>query len=40
MTKEQALELIKLLAAIESWSFADKHRMPLPTPPKRSMEGV
>lgn len=28
MTKEQALELIKLLSAVESWSFADKHRMP------------
>ena len=28
MTKEQALEIIKLLSAVESWSFADKHRMP------------
>lgn len=28
MTKEQALELIKLLSAVESWSFADKYRMP------------
>ena len=28
MTKEQALDLIKLLSAVESWSFADKHRMP------------
>jgi hypothetical protein len=28
MTKEEALALIKLLSAIESWSFADKHRMP------------
>jgi len=28
MTKEQALQIIKLLAAIESWSFADKHQMP------------
>ena len=28
MTKEQALQIIKLLAAIESWSCADKHRMP------------
>jgi len=28
MTKEQILQLIKLLAAVESWSFADKHRMP------------
>jgi hypothetical protein len=28
MTKEEALAIIKLLSAIESWSFADKHRMP------------
>lgn len=28
MTKEQALDLIELLSAVESWSFADKHRMP------------
>lgn len=28
MTKEQALQIIKLLAAVESWSYADKHRMP------------
>jgi hypothetical protein len=28
MTKEQALELLKLLSALESWSFADKHRLP------------
>lgn len=28
MTKEQALDLIKLLSAVESWSFTDKHRMP------------
>ena len=28
MTKEQALDLIKLLSAVESWSYADKHRMP------------
>ncbi len=28
MTKEQALQIIKLLAAIESWSYADNHRMP------------
>jgi hypothetical protein len=28
MTKEEALALIKLLSAMESWSFADKHRMP------------
>jgi hypothetical protein len=28
MTKEQALELLKLLSAMESWSFADKHALP------------
>jgi len=28
MTKEQALQIIKLLSAVESWSFADNHRMP------------
>ena len=28
MTKEQYLDLLQLLSAIESWSFADKHRMP------------
>ena len=28
MTKEQIVELIKLLSAMESWSFADKHVMP------------
>ena len=28
MTKEQVLELLKLLSALESWSFADKHAMP------------
>jgi hypothetical protein len=28
MTKEQILQLIKLLSAVESWSFADNHRMP------------
>ena len=28
MTKEQILQIIKLLSAMESWSFADKHRMP------------
>ena len=28
MTKEQVLDLIKLLSAVESWSFAEKHRMP------------
>ena len=28
MTKEQALDLLQLLSAVESWSMADKHRMP------------
>ena len=28
MTQEQILQLIKLLSAVESWSYADKHRMP------------
>ena len=28
MTKDQILDLLMLLSAIESWSFADKHRMP------------
>ena len=28
MDKSQTLELLMLLSAIESWSFADKHRMP------------
>jgi hypothetical protein len=28
MTKEQILQIIKLLSAVESWSFADKHQMP------------
>jgi hypothetical protein len=28
MTKAEALALIKLLSAMESWSFADNHRMP------------
>lgn len=28
MTKEQSLEVIKLLSALESWSFADKHHLP------------
>lgn len=28
MTREQALELLKLLSALESWSFADKHHLP------------
>lgn len=28
MTKAQLIELIKLLSAVESWSFADNHKMP------------
>lgn len=28
MTKPELIELIKLLSAIESWSFATKHPMP------------
>ena len=28
MTKEQALQIIKLLSAVESWSFAHSHQMP------------
>lgn len=28
MTKEQNIELLMLLSAVESWSFADNHRMP------------
>lgn len=28
MTKEQALEILKLLSALESWSFATKHDLP------------
>ena len=28
MTKDQTLDLLMLLSAIESWSFADKHYMP------------
>jgi hypothetical protein len=28
MTKEQMLDVIKLLSALESWSFAEKHRLP------------
>jgi hypothetical protein len=28
MTKEQMLEVIKLLSALESWSFAEKHSLP------------
>ncbi|CAB4195244.1 hypothetical protein UFOVP1298_6 [uncultured Caudovirales phage] len=28
MTKAETLEVIKLLSALESWSFADKHHLP------------
>ena len=28
MTKEQLLDILMLLSAVESWSFADKHHMP------------
>ena len=28
MTKEQALEIIKLLSAVESWSFSAGHMLP------------
>ena len=28
MTRKEILEIIKLLSAVESWSFADKHQMP------------
>ena len=28
MTKEQALEILKLLSALESWGFAANHPMP------------
>ena len=28
MTREQKLEMLMLLSAVESWSFADKHVMP------------
>jgi len=28
MTKDQYLDLLTLLSAVESWSLADKHRMP------------
>lgn len=28
MTKQQALDIIKLLSALESWSFANNQRMP------------
>lgn len=28
MTKEQILDIIKLLSALEAWSFAEKPRLP------------
>lgn len=28
MSKAQLIELLMLLSAVESWSFADKHQMP------------
>ena len=28
MTKQQILEVIKLLSTLESWSFADNHHLP------------
>lgn len=28
MTKAQLIEILMLLSAVESWSFADKHQMP------------
>jgi hypothetical protein len=28
MSREQILELLKLLSALEAWSFADKHNLP------------
>ncbi len=28
MSREQALELLKLLSALESWSFATNHPLP------------
>jgi len=28
VTKEKYLQIIKLLSAVESWSFAEHHRMP------------
>jgi len=28
LSKEQALEIIKLLSALESWSFSFKERLP------------
>jgi hypothetical protein len=28
VTKEQILEVLKLLSALEAWSFAEKHNLP------------
>lgn len=28
MTKEQLLDTIKLLSALEAWSFSEKHALP------------
>ncbi len=28
MTKEQLLEILKLLSALESWGFSNNHRLP------------
>ena len=28
MTKDQMLDTIKLLSALEAWSFANQHRLP------------
>ena len=28
MSKQEVLNVIKLLSALESWSFAEKHRLP------------
>ena len=28
MSKKELLEILKLLSALESWSFADKHQLP------------
>jgi hypothetical protein len=28
MNKEQCLELLKLLSALESWSFTERHPLP------------
>lgn len=28
MSKAETLEIIKLLSALESWSFAERHRLP------------